>query len=274
MAVCNANKPVRRLFVGSKPVQAVYAGSTKVWPDDPNDWVRDWRPTSDWYRPGSTCNAAGLNGAYDCDGTYSVTYWNEGQDQSYCYPDMSGSTDTRTLWRVGPVAHREQVDGQCGYSPKSYQLDFSTIEWTLGQYSINEIDHIRVADGTLDITARRNYADSQNEVSLEIFGIKLIHPKGEEEFIAANSLSFQQLSRPIPTKSNCTLYMYQRMNNAILSFLRDNTMHPASYSATIEIAHTTGAKILLHVWVSFNGPDGGLLSVTDAVEDSASVGKK
>ena len=40
------DKIAKKFYVGDKRVRAVYAGSTKVWPDDPNDWVRDWRPTS------------------------------------------------------------------------------------------------------------------------------------------------------------------------------------------------------------------------------------
>lgn len=91
-------------------------------------WVRDWRDTSDWYRTGGTCNAVGVNGAYDCDGTYSVNYWNEGKDQSYCYPDMSGSTQTRTIWRVGPVAERKQVDGQCGYTSTEPALSIEVLD--------------------------------------------------------------------------------------------------------------------------------------------------
>lgn len=81
-------------------------------------WVRDWRVTADWANTGSTCNSAGTVGQYNCDGTYTVKYNQQKRTLSYCYPDMSGSTQTKTEYRVGSVASRSQVDGQCGYSAK------------------------------------------------------------------------------------------------------------------------------------------------------------
>ncbi len=32
MAICNGNELAKKLYVGNKPVRAVYAGSRKVWP--------------------------------------------------------------------------------------------------------------------------------------------------------------------------------------------------------------------------------------------------
>ncbi len=81
-------------------------------------WTRDWRVSSDWANTGSTCNSAGTVGAYDCDGTYTVKYYQQRRVLSYCYPDMSGSTQTKTEYRVGSVASRSQVNGQCGYVVK------------------------------------------------------------------------------------------------------------------------------------------------------------
>lgn len=81
-------------------------------------WVRDWRVTADWSNTGSTCNSAGTVGQYDCDGTYTVKYNQQKRTLSYCYPDMSGSTQTKTEYRAGSVASRSQVDGQCGYVAK------------------------------------------------------------------------------------------------------------------------------------------------------------
>ncbi len=81
-------------------------------------WVRDWRVTADWANTGSTCNSAGTVGQYNCDGTYTVKYHQQKRTLSYCYPDMSGSTQTKTEYRVGAVASRSQVDGQCGYTAK------------------------------------------------------------------------------------------------------------------------------------------------------------
>ena len=81
-------------------------------------WVRDWRVTADWANTGSTCNSAGTAGQYNCDGTYTVKYSQQRRTLSYCYPDMSGSTQTKTEYRAGSVASRSQVNGQCGYSAK------------------------------------------------------------------------------------------------------------------------------------------------------------
>ena len=81
-------------------------------------WVRDWRVTADWANTGSTCNSAGTAGQYNCDGTYTVKYNQQRRTLSYCYPDMSGSTQTKTEYRAGSVASRSQVNGQCGYSVK------------------------------------------------------------------------------------------------------------------------------------------------------------
>ena len=81
-------------------------------------WVRDWRVSADWANTGSTCNSAGTAGQYNCDGTYTVKYNQQRRTLSYCYPDMSGSTQTKTEYRAGSVASRSQVNGQCGYSVK------------------------------------------------------------------------------------------------------------------------------------------------------------
>lgn len=81
-------------------------------------WVRAWRVSADWANTGSTCNSAGTVGQYNCDGTYTVKYHQQRRTLSYCYPDMSGSTQTKTEYRVGSVASRSHVNGQCGYNPK------------------------------------------------------------------------------------------------------------------------------------------------------------
>lgn len=81
-------------------------------------WVRAWRVSADWANTGSTCNSAGTVGQYNCDGTYTVKYYQQKRTLSYCYPDMSGSTQTKTEYRVGSVASRSQVTGQCGYVVK------------------------------------------------------------------------------------------------------------------------------------------------------------
>lgn len=78
-------------------------------------WVRDWRVSADWANTGNTCNSAGTVGQYNCDGKYTVKYHQQKRTLSYCYPDMSGSTQTKTEYRVGSVASRSLVDGQCGY---------------------------------------------------------------------------------------------------------------------------------------------------------------
>lgn len=39
MAIYNRNKLAKELYVGSKPVRAVYAGSQKVWPSMPDDEI-------------------------------------------------------------------------------------------------------------------------------------------------------------------------------------------------------------------------------------------
>lgn len=79
-------------------------------------WTRAWRVSSAWANTGETCDANGNLNGYTCDGTYSVKYYRQKQVESYCYPDMSGSTQTRTTYRAGSQYSRTQVDGQCGYS--------------------------------------------------------------------------------------------------------------------------------------------------------------
>lgn len=83
---------------------------------DDGTWVRDWRVTSEWEDTGETCNATGEVGRFDCDGAYSVTYYRQSRTMKYCYPDMTGSTQTKIEYRVGEVASRAQVEGQCGYT--------------------------------------------------------------------------------------------------------------------------------------------------------------
>ena len=111
-------------------------------------WVRDWRVTADWANTGSTCNSAGTAGQYNCDGTYTVKYNQQRRTLSYCYPDMSGSTQTKTEYRAGSVASRSQVNGQCGYSAKP------TIN--LGAYGI-DIDR-----RTMEVTASKAVLDELN----------------------------------------------------------------------------------------------------------------
>ncbi len=88
-------------------------------------WVRAWRVSADWANTGSTCNSAGTVGQYNCDGTYTVKYHQQKRTLSYCYPDMSGSTQTKTEYRVGSVASRSQVNGQCGYVLKKPTITLS-----------------------------------------------------------------------------------------------------------------------------------------------------
>ncbi|MEG0518320.1 MAG: hypothetical protein RR555_05570 [Bacteroidales bacterium] len=78
-------------------------------------WVRDWRVTSDWANNGNRCNAVGTTNGYDCSGTYRVDYHQQQRSLSFCYPDMSGSTQTSTEYRAGAEASRDQVDGVCGF---------------------------------------------------------------------------------------------------------------------------------------------------------------
>ncbi len=82
-------------------------------------WVRDWRVLSDWANNGYTCNAAGTRGAYDCSGTYCVRYNQQQRTLSYCFPDKSGSTQTKVEYRAGSENSRAQEDGKCGYSAVS-----------------------------------------------------------------------------------------------------------------------------------------------------------
>lgn len=78
-------------------------------------WDRTWRVAADWANNGATCNAAGTAGAYDCDGTYTVKYYQQQRTLYYCFPDMSGSTNTSVEYRPGGQYSRNQVDGCCGY---------------------------------------------------------------------------------------------------------------------------------------------------------------
>lgn len=79
----------------------------------------------DWHQNGSVCDANKNVGAYSCDGTYSVTYYLEERTLSFCYDDMSGSTQTKVETRVGAEASREHVDGQCGWE-KAYR---TIVDW-------------------------------------------------------------------------------------------------------------------------------------------------
>lgn len=89
-------------------------------------WVRDWRVVSDWANNGYTCNAAGTRGAYDCSGTYCVRYNQQQRTLSYCFPDLSGSTQTKVEYRAGSENSRAQEDGKCGYTKVSYKIFSNT----------------------------------------------------------------------------------------------------------------------------------------------------
>lgn len=78
-------------------------------------WVRSTVVVSDWTNTGALCNAAGINGSYNCDGTYKVQYYKQKRVLEDRYPDGTGGTNNRTEYRVGPIASRQQVDGVCGY---------------------------------------------------------------------------------------------------------------------------------------------------------------
>lgn len=209
-------------------------------------WVRDWRVVRDWYRTGGTCNAIGVNGAHDCDGTYSVTYWNEGQDQSYCYPDMSGSTGTRTLWRVGPVATRIQVDGQCGYTPRKHEL---TVEdgwnWAGESYDSDHDCEYRGDDGTLYIETERFY--SYNQVVGTNLWLRNILLDGQA--VDASALSVRKGAE----NSRNATFSYSSGYDLSLDF-DEVTNGPWYYEGTIIIEHSaTGARI--EVQVSLNVVD-------------------
>ena len=81
-------------------------------------WVRSWHTENQWRETGRYCNSAGTTGAYDCDGTYSVDYYQEEQREILAYPDGTAVTpiQERTVYRVGKQHSRIQVDGQCGYT--------------------------------------------------------------------------------------------------------------------------------------------------------------
>jgi len=72
-------------------------------------WVRAW---TGWVNTGSICNANGTVGQYSCDGTWSITYYQ--QIRHYQYPD--GSSRTGTEYRAGSEYNRVQTEGQCGYT--------------------------------------------------------------------------------------------------------------------------------------------------------------
>ena len=84
-------------------------------------WEKSWQIESDWKQNGKYCNSVGTTGAYDCDGTYSVDYYQEEKKEIYAYPDgTSGDpmipVEERTTYRAGNRHSRIQVDGQCGFS--------------------------------------------------------------------------------------------------------------------------------------------------------------
>lgn len=101
------------------------------------NWNRAWRVTSAWANTGETCDANGTLNGYSCDGTYTVKYYRQKQVESYCFPDMSGSTDTRTTYRAGSQYSRTQVNGQCGYSASaSFTVNTSLYDGVLNSVVI------------------------------------------------------------------------------------------------------------------------------------------
>lgn len=219
-------------------------------------WVRDWRDTSDWYRTGGTCNAVGVNGAYDCDGTYSVNYWNEGKNQSYCYPDMSGSTQTRTIWRVGPVAERKQVDGQCGYTANYQRLG---AEWwwigIFGSYpdeglyptesSWYESDHTLVID-----TGVCEDDDYLTAVELRFHRIYLNTYTGNTTStieLAKNRISIREIDSN--KDDNGIVEVFDGIS---LRFRKKRTNEPFSYNGIWEAYDTvSGAKMRIEIGLDF-----------------------
>lgn len=87
--------------------------------------VREW---TNWELTGYLCNSAGTTDAYDCDGTYSVYYYQEAR--YYQFPDGTGRIDTEYRSN-GTVASYAQEDGQCGY-------EASRIERVYYGYSPNQ----------------------------------------------------------------------------------------------------------------------------------------
>lgn len=82
-------------------------------------WVRNW---SDWARTGATCNFVGTDGSYNCDGDYTVRYYQEARYLQF--PDGSGRADTQ--YQANGEASRQQEDGVCGYipvPPKTYTVN-------------------------------------------------------------------------------------------------------------------------------------------------------
>ena len=72
-------------------------------------WVRAW---TGWSNTGSISNANGTAGQYSCDGTWTVTYYQ--QARYFQYPDGTGRTSTE--YRAGSEYNRVQTEGQCGYT--------------------------------------------------------------------------------------------------------------------------------------------------------------
>lgn len=140
-------------------------------------WVRDWRVTADWANTGSTCNSAGTVGQYNCDGTYTVKYNQQKRTLSYCYPDMSGSTQTKTEYRAGSVASRSQVDGQCGYVVKPtirlgvYGLTSSNTCRVSALAGVRDILLVHIEVNTLDgvSTGSASFTSGSTEASASIW---------------------------------------------------------------------------------------------------------
>lgn len=80
-----------------------------------DEWdAGEWADTSD------TCNSAGTLNAYDCDGTYSVTYHRQKRTLTHKWIvvqvlQSAPIAFTYDDYRAGSQASREQVDGQCNY---------------------------------------------------------------------------------------------------------------------------------------------------------------
>ncbi len=341
MAIYNGNKLAKKLYVGTKPVRAVYAGSRKVWPSvvrvargvnygawtyaDPvrrrtatpweqdiycddsvgdvrygatstqeetattavdwdgstywngscgsnyyyvdykkvrtrytyNDvtrysgyyngdsrsrriegscgWVRDWRVVSDWANNGYTCNAAGTRGAYDCSGTYCVRYNQQQRTLSYCFPDKSGSTQTKVEYRAGSENSRAQEDGKCGYTNNHNELRPSTWDWYAGNSLVqaNESSY-RETDGTLIIEA--SVQDRGDDARLLFPTLERVTVNSNGTVISSETVDARDLTLDSSDSraGNFDIQLYNVSGTSIfIGFRKDDYNQPAGFEGTI-----------------------------------------
>lgn len=163
MAIYDGNKFAKKLYIGSKPVRALYAGSGKVWPNvvrvDRGEEFGEWqyddpvrrRTVTPWEQDVYCDDSVGerrtgtpytqeetATSSIEWDGS---TYWNGSCGLSYYYEDYK-KVRNRYTYSDGVVRYSDYyngdkrarcIDGQCGYE-MDWRVDS---DWKDNGYTCN-----------------------------------------------------------------------------------------------------------------------------------------